>query len=191
MTENFTAPYMPKEEAYSLLDEEAIDRDIHVVNPNSLTIQNYRGIPSSMNLMLAEAASSEELTRFKKKQTEILKQKYGKKSQVEELKQIDPEINNPEAILKCMLESMTPLDGESMAKKSEAERKTEIDEAGYVQLDYEEAVDYYDSKYAKFIRYYQYLERIISLEWFIYKLQFKQTDVIPLDNAIQNGLPFW
>ena len=72
-----------------------------------------------------------------------------------------------------MLESMTPLDGESMAKKGETERKTEIDEAGYVQLDYEEAVDYYDSKYAKFIRYYQYLERIISLEWFIYKLQFK------------------
>ena len=76
-------------------------------------------------------------------------------------------------MIKCMLESMTPLDGESMAKKSETERKTEIDEAGYVQLDYEEAVDYYDSKYAKFIRYYQYLERIISLEWFIYKLQFK------------------
>ena len=67
MTENFTAPYMPKEEAYSLLDEENIDRDIHVVNPNSLNIENYRGIPSSMNLMLAEAASSEELTRFKKK----------------------------------------------------------------------------------------------------------------------------
>ena len=67
MTENFTAPYMPKEETYSLLDEENIDKDIRVVNPNTLVIENYRGIPSSMNLMLAEASSTEELARFKKK----------------------------------------------------------------------------------------------------------------------------
>ena len=144
-----------------------------------------------MNLMLAEASSSEELTRYKKKQVEILKKRHGKNSQFEELKQIDPELNDPEAIIKKMIETMTPLDGEQMIKPSEVERKTEIDDQGYVQLDYEESLDFYDSKYAKFMRYYQYLERIISLEWFIYKLQFKQTDVIPLDNAIQNGLPFW
>ena len=65
---------------------------------------------------------------------------------------------------------MTPLDGEQMIKESEIERKTDIDDLGYVQLDYEEALDFFDSKYAKFMRYYQYLERIISLEWFIYKL---------------------
>ena len=64
------------------------------------------------------------------------------------------------------------------------ERNHEIDDQGYVQLDYEEALIFSESKYAKFIRYYQYLERIFSLEWFIYKLQFKQTEIIPLDNAI-------
>ena len=64
------------------------------------------------------------------------------------------------------------------------ERNYEIDDQGYVQLDYEEALNFSESKYAKFIRYYQYLERIFSLEWFIYKLQFKQTEIIPLDNAI-------
>ena len=29
------------------------------------------------------------------------------------------------------------------------------------------------------------------MEWFIYKLQFKPQDIVHLDNAIQNGLPFW
>ena len=41
------------------------------------------------------------------------------------------------------------------------------------------------------IRYYQHLERIVQLEWFIYKTQFKQNEVVFLDNAIQVGLPFW
>ena len=144
-----------------------------------------------MNLMLAEASSSEELKKYKKKQMEILKKRHGQDSQVEELKLIDPLLNDPDAQIKNMIETMTPLDGEQMIKESEIERKTDIDDLGYVQLDYEEALDFFDSKYAKFMRYYQYLERIISLEWFIYKLQFKQTDVIPLDNAIANGLPFW
>ena len=40
MTENFTASYMPKEETYSLLDEENIDKEIRVVNPNTLVIDN-------------------------------------------------------------------------------------------------------------------------------------------------------
>ena len=41
------------------------------------------------------------------------------------------------------------------------------------------------------MRYYQHLERIFQLEWFIYKTQFKQDEVVFLDNAIQAGLPFW
>lgn len=60
-----------------------------------------------------------------------------------------------------------------------------------MQPDYEEALDFADSSYAKFIRYYQCLERIITLEWFIYKMQFRQVDVVHLDNAIAYGLPFW
>ena len=40
-------------------------------------------------------------------------------------------------------------------------------------------------------RFYQYLERILNLEWFICKLQFKQDTVVHMDNAIKLGLPFW
>ena len=41
------------------------------------------------------------------------------------------------------------------------------------------------------MRFYQYMERIINLEWFICKLQFKQDTVVHMDNAIRLGLPFW
>ena len=50
-----------------------------------------------MNLMLAEASSSEELKKYKKKQMEILKKRHGQDSQVEELKLIDPLLNDPDA----------------------------------------------------------------------------------------------
>ena len=58
-------------------------------------------------------------------------------------------------------------------------------------LDYEEAANFGHSKFAKLMRYYQYLERILQLEWFITKLQFQQDVVVHLDNAINLGLPFW
>lgn len=41
------------------------------------------------------------------------------------------------------------------------------------------------------LRYYQYLERILNLEWFICKLQFRQDTVVHMDNAFNLGLPFW
>lgn len=97
MTENFTYAYMPKEESVSVLDDgEASRREVRVLNPADLTILNYHGIPSSTNLMHAEATAPEELATFRKKQLAVLKAKYGAKSQYEELKQIDPEIKYPE-----------------------------------------------------------------------------------------------
>lgn len=71
-----------------------------------------------------------------------------------------------------MLESLTLHDAENSASKGKPEA-TDIDDEGYVQLDYEEALYFCHSNYAKMMRYYQHLERIIQLEWFIYKLQFK------------------
>ena len=62
MTENFTSAYMPKEENMTLIDEgEAELREIKVLNPADLSIKNHYGIPSSINLMKAEAATPEEV----------------------------------------------------------------------------------------------------------------------------------
>lgn len=41
------------------------------------------------------------------------------------------------------------------------------------------------------IRYYLTLERVIMLEWFINKLQFRSDEVINLELALDCGLPFW
>jgi hypothetical protein len=58
-------------------------------------------------------------------------------------------------------------------------------------LDYEEALYFGDSKYAALTRYFVSLERIISIEWFLNKLQFRPDEVIHIDNAMESGLPFW
>jgi hypothetical protein len=58
-------------------------------------------------------------------------------------------------------------------------------------LDYAEAMYYGDSKVASLAKYYIGLERIITLEWFINKLQFKTNEVVYLEQAIETGLPFW
>jgi len=50
---------------------------------------------------------------------------------------------------------------------------------------------YGDSKIASLAKYYLGLERIITLEWFINKLQFKTNEVVDLENAIENGLIYW
>ena len=63
--------------------------------------------------------------------------------------------------------------------------------AGNVSIGSEEALSFGHSKFAKMIRFYQYLERILNLEWFIIKLQFRQDTVVHMDNAINLGLPFW
>ena len=119
MIENFTAPYMPAEESVNLLDEaEVSGREIKVVNPDDLSILNYRGIPSSMSLMTADAATPEEIAKYRQKQARIYdlryKKEYGPDSQVEELKSIDPGHEDPEAVLKTMVEALTLLEGAAL-----------------------------------------------------------------------------
>ena len=150
MIENFTAPYMPEEESVNLLDEAEVSaREIKVVSPEDLTILNHRGIPSSMSLMSAEAATPEELAKYKQRQSEIYtlryKREYGADTQVDELKSIDPGHNNPEEVLKTMIEALTLLDGESTFTESrriddeekkihdKIARDTEISPSGDVQ----------------------------------------------------------
>ena len=58
-------------------------------------------------------------------------------------------------------------------------------------LDYVEALHFGKSSFAVMMRYYQYLERILSLEWFICKLQFKHDVAVHIDDAFTLGLPFW
>jgi len=58
-------------------------------------------------------------------------------------------------------------------------------------MDYEEALYFGDSLYGNMIRYYLTLERVIMLEWFINKLQFRSDEVINMEHALDCGLPFW
>ena len=89
-----------------------------------------------------------------------------------------------------MLPSFSPRDPDPSQGKGRPE-DSEIDKLGYPMLDYEEALSFGHSRFAKMIRFYQYLERILNLEWFIIKLQFRQDTVVHMDNAINLGLPFW
>jgi hypothetical protein len=58
-------------------------------------------------------------------------------------------------------------------------------------LEYDEALYFGDSKYAALIRFYLYLERILSIEWFIRQLEFTSEDMIHFTHAIDSGLPFF
>ena len=89
-----------------------------------------------------------------------------------------------------MLPAFTYKDTDPAQGKGKPE-DSEIDKQGYPVHDYEESLHFGTSKFARMIRYYQYLERIINLEWFICKLQFRQDTVVHMDNAIRLGLPFW
>lgn len=71
-----------------------------------------------------------------------------------------------------MLPAMTQKDPDPSQGKGRPD-DSEIDKLGYPTLDYEEALNFGQSKFAKLIRFYQYIERILGLEWFICKLQFR------------------
>lgn len=75
-----------------------------MVNPYNLDIVNYRGIPSTINLMKAEASPSEELDLFKERRIAVCRAKHGKNAYVEDLHSIDPS-DDPEKVLKAMIES--------------------------------------------------------------------------------------
>jgi hypothetical protein len=123
----------------------------------------------------------------------------------EELK-CDPELpeeNEPEKHLKAILPHFTPIDLEeplkSVSSKDKEKAKKRIARVARISgnvngnrtLDYEEAMYFGDSKYAKLIAYYQNLERILQLEWFMNKLRFRRDQVVCIDHAVETGLPFW
>jgi hypothetical protein len=69
--------------------------------------------------------------------------------------------------------------------------KKKVGNSGSALLDYEEGLYFGDSQYGNMIRYYLTLERILTLEWFIVKLQFPTNEVINMEHALESGLPFW
>ena len=107
MIENYTAAYMPEEETHDLIDEGLQDTEVRVVNPYNLDIVNYRGIPSTINLMKAEASPPEELDLFKKRHIKLCRERAaetGKPAYIEDFHSIDP-TDDPDQILKAMIET--------------------------------------------------------------------------------------
>ena len=99
----------------------------------------------------------------------------------------------PETHLKQLLPTYTPVDkfeflGQKKTLDDSAENSSRVNLS---PLDYEEAIYFGDSKYADLTRYYVALERIMTLEWFLTKLQFRSDEVISIDNAIESGCLFW
>ena len=130
-------------------------------------ILDHSAIPSSAVLLQCESSSTEEIKAFKDRLAKVHKN-YNRNWQ-EDLRNLDPAIDEPEKQIKEMLPTMTPRDTDPSQGKGRPE-DSEIDKQGYPMLDYEEALFFGQSKFAKMIRFYQYLERILNLEWFICKL---------------------
>lgn len=104
--------------------------------------------------------------------------------------------------LKQMLPTFTPreLDGlheqttsEQQAQPSDDkhEESSHIRKQGNPLLDYDEALNFSNSTYSKLTRYYQHIERIFYLEWFIQQLQFKHIESVNMNTIFEVGLPFW
>ena len=167
MIENFSYPYMPKEEEENALDGNDTPREVRAINPNNMQMIDISAIPSSSSLIQCEASGVEEVRAFKAKL--IVIHKAYNENYLEDLKQLDENTNNPEQQTKEMLPAMTLRDLDPSYGKGRPE-DSDIDKLGYPALDYEEALNFGQSKYAKLIRFYQYLERILNLEWFICKL---------------------
>lgn len=175
MLENFPHAYMPTylaDVTYS-----SITSSWKVIDSGDLHINDLFGIPSSLSLTTAEAANILDLRLFNEKQRELMKQKS--RTSEEDLTSIDGTKNHCEDNLKPILFKFTPREQSTLEHSSDVSTNSDdkqvheadlIKKHGYPQLDYEEALNYSHSKFAKLMRYYQHLERIFTLEWFIQKL---------------------
>lgn len=199
MLENFPANYAPehmkeKEDKLSLQTKKK--EDIKILNTGSYEILDYAGIPSSVSILQTDAVPLEDLRVFKEKRREVSIKKWGK-DYTEELKDQAPELNDPEVHLKQLLMSFSPIEeiDVGITKKSiddiDLYLKKKVGNSGSTLLDYEEGLYFGDSQYGNMIRYYLTLERILTLEWFIVKLQFPTNEVINMEHALECGLPFW
>jgi len=158
---------MPADEEEDALDESMDRHEIKVLNVNNIQIVDHEGIPSSAMIVRCESSSLEEVKAFKTRLAKV-HLNYNKNWQ-EDLKNLDVTVDYPEKQTKEMLPTLTVKDIDPKEGKGKSE-DCEVDKEGYPYQDYEEALNFGKSSFAKMIRYYQYLERILGLEWFICKL---------------------
>ena len=151
MIENFTYPYVPKEQEENALDSNDTVREVHAINTHNMSMIDIGVIPSSSSLILCEASGIEEVRKFKEKLT-LIHKTYNKNYQ-EDLKQLDERTNEPEKQTKEMLPAMTQRDTDPSQGKGRPD-DSDIDKLGYPTLDYEEALNFGHSKYAQLIRFY-------------------------------------
>ena len=57
--------------------------------------------------------------------------------------------------------------------------------------EYQEALNFSESKYSRLVQYYILLERIFAIEWFIIKMQFRSNSVIKIEDSIESGCLYW
>ena len=57
--------------------------------------------------------------------------------------------------------------------------------------DFTDSYDYSQTGFGQLLTYYNLLERIFELEYFIIKSGSNVLDVLKLENNVFNGLPFW
>ena len=94
MIENFSYPYMPKEEEENALDDTAEQREVKAINAANMTMVDIGAIPSSSSLILCEASAPEEIRAFKDRLTKI--HKNYNEAYLEDLKLYDEATNTPE-----------------------------------------------------------------------------------------------
>ena len=105
MIENFTYPYMPKEQEDTGLEADSDRNEIRAINPHLMQIIDFSAIPSSAVLMQCESSSIEEIRMLKNRLAKVHKN-YNKNWQ-EDLKMLDPATIYPEKQTKEMLPSIT------------------------------------------------------------------------------------
>ena len=65
MIENFTYPYLPKEEEENALDGADSNREVKAIDADSMTMLDSSAIPSTSSLILCEASGIEEVRAYK------------------------------------------------------------------------------------------------------------------------------
>ena len=102
LIENFPANYAPDhilEKEDKLSQSLKKKEEIKVINTSSYEIVEYAGIPSSVSIVQTDAVPLTDLRIFKEKRKEFSIKRWGKDFS-DELREVPPEINDPEVHLK-------------------------------------------------------------------------------------------
>ena len=142
--------------------------------------------------MQTESSNIEDTRSVKQRKVKSRARIIGKEVS-DELKDFSMADLEPETHLKQLLPTYTPIDKFEFSgqKKTLDDSSDQLNRPYLSPLDYKEAIYFGDSKYADLTRYYVTLERILTLEWFLTKLQFRSDEVINIDSAIESGCLFW